>query len=518
MAQRKFLTRDYPIAIHPALLFRDFDMLPSERLSRCFDERLSRRDLLRIGALAPLGISTANIARANPHADIANGAGFGKADRCILIYLWGSPSQLETFDPKPDAPLEVRGEFQSIDTAIAGVRIGEILPRISRILDRVTILRSLSHEYPIHGTAFALSAVPTTDLNLEGNLRDPRHWPYIGSVVEYLAERNDPTPSLVPQNFGLPFPIGSRRRAKPGALGGFLGSAYDTIWSEFAALGTRELLRDAGAPDVLPKMVADPFVGIRPTDRLETIEADQAVSVERLSGRSSLLDQLERSNPSLERQKPRTSFDRYRSLARSMLMTGKLRDALDVQQEPSIIRDRYGMTLFGQSCLAARRLLEAGGKFVTVCWDEYGLVNTGWDTHIHMRSRLKDELGPGFDNAFASLIEDLSDRGMLDSTAIAVISEHGRTPFIQNVSEGGRDHWARAYSALFAGGPFAKGRVVGRTDPIGGDVVETPFSPKDIIATLFHAMGIDPQSEIQDRFGRPYKIGGNGLVRNEILT
>ena len=175
------------------------------------------------------------------------------------------------------------------------------------------------------------------------------------------------------------------------------------------------------------------------------------------------------------------------------------------------------MTLFGQSCLAARRLLEAGGKFVTVCWDEYGLVNTGWDTHIHMRSRLKDELGPGFDNAFASLIEDLNDRGMLDSTAIAIISENGRTPLIQNVSEGGREHWARAYSALFAGGPFAKGRVVGRTDPIAGDVIDTPFSPKDIIATLFHALGINPQSEIQDRFGRPYTIGGTGLVRTELL-
>ena len=201
-----------------------------------------------------------------------------------------------------------------------------------------------------------------------------------------------------------------------------------------------------------------------------------------------------------------------------MLMTGKLRETLDVQQETPSLRDRYGMTLFGQSCLAARRLLESGGKFVTVCWDEYGLVNTGWDTHIHMRSRLKDELGPGFDNAFASLIEDLNDRGMLDSTAIAVISEHGRTPFIQNVSEGGRDHWARAYSAMFAGGPFARGRVVGRTDPIGGDVIETPVSPKDVIATLFYTLGIDPLSEIHDRFGRPYAIGGNGLVRNELLT
>ncbi len=493
-------------------------MFGSADLIRPFREILSRRDVLRIGAMAPLGISIAGGVHANPGGDVSAGTGFGTADRCILLYLWGSPSQLETFDPKPDAPLEVRGEFQSIDSVIPGVRVGEILPRISRLLDRVTILRSLSHQYPIHGTAFALSGVPATDIPMESNLRDPRHWPYIGSVVEYLADRNDAAPSPVPRNFGLPFPIGSKRRAKPGALGGFLGSAYDTIWSEFVAEGTRELLRDAGAPDVQPKVIRDPFVGIRPTDRLESIATDQTFSVERLNGRSTLLDQLEIASPSLERRNSRTAFDRYRALAHSMLTTGKLREALDVQQESSSMRDRYGMTLFGQSCLAARRLLQAGGKFVTVCWDEYGLVNTGWDTHIHLRSRLKDELGPGFDNAFATLLEDLNDRGMLDSTAIAVISEHGRTPFVQSVSEGGRDHWARAYSALFAGGPFAKGRVVGRTDPIAGEVIETPFSPKDVIATLFHALGINPQSEIQDRFGRPYKIGGTGLVRNELLT
>jgi hypothetical protein len=217
---------------------------------------------------------------ASPIGSESRAPGFGKAERCILLYLWGSPSQLETFDPKPDAPSEVRGEFQSIETSVPGVRVGEILPKIATMMDQVTILRSLSHSYPIHGTAFALSSVPTTDLNLESNLRDPRHWPYIGSIVEYLSERNDSTPSPVPLNFGLPFPIGSKRRAKPGALGGFLGASYDTIWSEFIAEGTREVLRDAGAPDVLPRIIADPFVGIRPTDRLESIATEQTSSID----------------------------------------------------------------------------------------------------------------------------------------------------------------------------------------------------------------------------------------------
>lgn len=478
---------------------------------------LTRRELLQIGAVAPFTLSAAGLAQANPViATPANG--FGAAKRCILLYLWGSPGQQETFDPKPDAPREVRGEFGSIATAVPGVRVGEILPQIAGLLDRVTILRSLSHPYPIHGTAFAFSGVPATDIPMETNLRDPRHWPFIGSVVEYLAELSDPKPCAVPRNFGLPFPIGSKRRAKPGALGGFLGSAYDTIWSEFQALGTREVLRDAGAPDVQPKIVADPYLGILPTDRLESIATDESTSLDRLNGRTSLLDQLEGASSALERRSRRTSFDRHRALARSMLTSGKLREALDIQREPANVRDRYGMTLFGQSCLAARRLLEAGGKFVTVCWDEFGLVNTGWDTHIHMRSRLKEELGPGLDNALASLIHDLEDRGMLESTAIAVMSEHGRTPMVQNVSEGGRDHWSRSYSALFAGGPFAKGRVVGKTDHMAGDVLEMPVSPKDVLATLYYALGIDPQSEIQDRLGRPYAIGGSGLVCNELFA
>jgi uncharacterized protein (DUF1501 family) len=155
---------------------------------------------------------------------------------------------------------------------------------------------------------------------------------------------------------------------------------------------------------------------------------------------------------------------------------------------------------------------------VTVCWDEYGLANTGWDTHVHMRTRLKNELGPGLDNAFATLLEDLDARGMLADTAIVVLSEHGRTPQIQNVEGGGRDHWSRAYSAMFAGAGFAKGSVVGRTDRIGGNVAETPFSPKDVVATIFHLLGIDPAAEIHDRLGRPYPIGGVGRVRSELLA
>jgi hypothetical protein len=487
--------------------------------AKVFCDGLTRRDLLHAGALAPFGLSLAGWSDAAERpAPAVVSRGFGSAKRCILLYLWGSPSQIDTFDPKPDAPAEIRGALGSISSRLPGVRVGEVLPRIGRMLDRVTVLRSLTHPSPIHGTAFAFSAVPTTDLPLESNVRDPRHWPFIGSVVDHLAGRADPTPPAVPRNYWLPFPFGSKRGlSRPGPYGGFLGPASDPVWAQFNAKGTREVKRDSGAPGSPTPIVADPYLGIRPTDRFEVGPIDDTLTLDRLNGRTSLLDQLDAARRALDAQPAEASFDRHRAMARVVLTSGKLRDALDVQREPAKFRERYGMTLFGQACLAARRVLEAGGKFVTVCWDEYGLVNTGWDTHVYQVPRLKDELGPGLDAAFTALLEDLDARGLLADTAIVVMSEHGRTPRVQNVAGGGRDHWSRAYSGMFAGAGFAKGRVVGRTDRIGGDVIETAFSPKDVVATLFHVLGIDPHGEIHDRLGRPYAIGGIGRVREELL-
>jgi hypothetical protein len=437
----------------------------------------------------------------------------------VLLYLWGSPSQLDTFDPKPDAPPEIRGTLGSIPSALPGVRVGEVLPRTARTLDRLTVVRSMTHQSPIHGTAFALTGVPATDLPLEGNVRDPRHWPFVGSVIDHLAGRADPVPPAVPRNYWLPFPFGSRRGpSRPGPYGGFLGPAHDPVWAGFRAQGTREILRDSGDPKTPTKMVADPYAGIRPTDRFEAVAPDDTLTIDRMDGRASLLTQLEAGRRALDAPPAETALDRHRALARAVLTSPRLRDALDVQREPAAVRERYGMTLFGQSCLAARRVLEAGGKFVTVCWDEYGLVNTGWDTHVHQGPRLKDELGPGFDAAFTALLGDLEARGMLADTAVVVLSEHGRTPRVQNVAGGGRDHWARAYSAAFAGAGFARGRVVGRTDRIGGDVTEVPVSPKDVVATLFHVLGVGPTAEIHDRLARPYPASGPGRVRAELLA
>ncbi|MBX3398377.1 MAG: DUF1501 domain-containing protein [Gemmataceae bacterium] len=483
---------------------------------KIFCDGLTRRDLLHVGTLAPLGLTLAHPALASSPDTSKNG--FGSAKRCIFLYLWGSPSQQDTLDPKPDAPKEIRGPLGSIPTKLPGVRVGEIFPRIAAMLDRVTVLRSLTHPFPIHGTSFATTAVPMTDLPLEGNPRDSRQWPFMGSVVDYLAERENPKPTGIPRNYWLPFPFGSKRGpARSGPFGGFLGPAYDPVAAEFRAKGTKVVPRDSGAGEKPTPMIADPYINVLPTDRFESYSLGSELTLDRMGGRSSLLDQLDDARRELD-SSPIQALGRHRELALSVLTSGKLRDALDVQREPEKLRARYGYSLFGQSCLVARRVLEAGGKFVTVCWDEYGLVNTGWDTHVHMESRLKDELGPGLDNAFSALLEDLDARGMLQDTAIVVMSEHGRTPRIQNVTGGGRDHWSRAYSAMFAGAGFAKGRVIGRTDKHGGDVMEKPFSPKDVVATIFHLLGIDPHAEIPDRIGRPYRIGGIGRVREELLV
>ena len=230
------------------------------------------------------------------------------------------------------------------------------------------------------------------------------------------------------------------------------------------------------------------------------------------------MEQLSAARRQLDARGAPADLDHFQQLAFALLTSPRTGPALDVQREPLALRERYGLTLFGQACLVARRLLEADVRFVTVFWDEYGSVNSGWDTHYQHYARLKEQLLPGLDHALAALLEDLEARGLLDSTLVACITEHGRTPALSSVNGGRRDHWSRAYAWLFAGGGFAAGKVVGRTDRLAGDVVETPVSPKDVPATMYHLLGIDPATTIQDRLGRPVAVAGEGRVRPELLA
>jgi hypothetical protein len=381
----------------------------------------------------------------------------------------------------------------------------------------------MSHIYPIHGAAYALTGIPQIELPMELNPRDSRHWPFVGSVIDFLGRKSEggKRRRSVPDNIALPFPFSSQRVGevpRAGPYAAFLGSAHNPLYTDFHGPATRSVVKTLPGQRV---EVRDPYLGITPEGRFElatTTHLPAEITIDRLNRRRSLAEQFDDARRDLERSQAGTSRDRYREMAFSLIGSEKIRAALDIGREPLALRESYGMTLFGQATLAARRLVEAGSRFVTVFWDEYGLAGSAWDTHWDHYPRLKNELLPGLDSALAGLIADFDNRGLLDETLILCLSEHGRTPKIQNVPGGGRDHWSQAYSAIFAGGGIARGRVVGKSDKHAGTVVERPISPKDILATVYHFMGIDPQTTLVDRGGRPLPLVAEGTVVPEMLA
>jgi hypothetical protein len=484
----------------------------------------SRRDFLRAGSLGMFGLGLADYFRlaelqaAPHHAAVPHS--FGRATSCILLYLYGAPSQLELADMKPDAPLEVRGELKPIRSKLPGCDVCELLPNVARIMDRVTVVRSMHHPYPIHGVAYALTGIPQIELNMELNPRDARHWPFVGSVLDYLGHQGKwkKRAGTAPDNIALPFGFSTQRRgevARAGPYAAFLGGAHNPIWTSFQGQATGKAVKTLQGERL---EINEPYVGISSDSRFELTSASAELTLDRLDGRRSLLTQLDEARRAHDRSAAGRDYDRHREMAYRLIGSKRVREALDVRREPQSLRESYGMTLFGQGCLAARRLVEAGSRFVSVFWDEFGLAGSAWDTHEYHYSRMKNELMPGFDRGLFGLIQDLEARGLLDETLVLVMSEHGRTPKLANVRGGGRDHWSQAYTCLFAGGGVARGKVVGRTDKIGGTVTERPVSPKDILATIYHLLGIDPQTMLTDRIGRPLPLVGEGEVVGEMLA
>ncbi len=481
--------------------------------------QLTRRDLLHVGGLGLLGVGLEQFlaSQAAQAAPTESPRTFGRAKSCILIYKYGAPPQHETFDPKPDAPANIQGELKATATKIPGIQIGEGLPKTAAILDRLTVVRSLTHPFPLHGTVYATTGIPDVDTKIESLPRHQRQWPFMGSLVDYLAERQSPGADVeLPRNIVLPWVMGSKNEIPPlaGPYGGMLGMRYDPVYTEFLAEGTKL------APEIgRGKAFKDPLLGILPTDRFQLPGgAAAAGATEKLETRRSLLTQFNDIRRDLDSSPRIGTFRKQQQLAYSILTSGKMQEALDFGREPLPMREAYGMNLFGQSCLAARRLIEAGSKFVTVIWDAYGLNAGSWDTHHNHFGRLKDFLLPVFDQTFSALILDLEQRGLLDETLVLVLSEHGRTPQIDSKPQGaGRHHWSSAYSQVYAGGGMGRGRVIGQTDKIAGDVVDNPISPKDILATAFHLLGIDPETTFPDALGRPLPLTGTGKFRPELV-
>jgi hypothetical protein len=488
---------------------------------------LSRREALRAGGLAFLGLSLPDLLRQEAFSAPQPGqpaAHFGQAKSCILLYLYGAPSQLEFLDLKPDAPSDVRSQFKPTDTSVPGIRICEHLPRTARVMHQATIIRSMSHPYNIHGAAYALTGTPTTDIPMELNPRDSRHWPFFGSVLDYLASRRRLKPATtdnstdsptadrsrrlqpaedVPLSVGLPWKFSSRSEPfrRGGPYGGFLGSGYDPVWAEFHGKTTQP----------------DPYRGIDSDDRFQIGQPGlSAITLDRLDRRRSLLSQLDRAQRRTDIAG--AGFARHQQLALELMTSSKVARALDVDREPRSLRERYGMTLFGQATLAARRLIEHGVRLTTVFWDEFKDANTAWDTHVRQETRLRDELLPGFDLAFSALLWDLEARGMLDTTLVAVLTEHGRTPKLTKTPGGGREHWSGAYSVILAGGGIRRGHVLGATDRIAGFPKDSPVTPKDVLATMYHLMGVDPETHLHDREGRPVPLAPGGKVLTGVLA
>ncbi len=487
-------------------------------------DHLTRRDLLQVGGLSLFGLNLADgLARAADASAPGGLPGFGQARSCILIFPYGSPSSHETFDPKPDAPAEVQGEMGATSSSVPGLFVCDRLPRVARIMDQVTVVRSMTHPYPLHGLAYAVTGIPTYTPALETRAHDPRHWPFIGSVVDYLDNLRD-RPAPLPRNIGLPWLVNSKTdnpAVNAGPFAAFLGAAHDPIWTDFDGPGLHVAPKNTVGQT---KRFHNPFGGTTAEGRFHLASASgegsaEDLSVERLRLRASLLAQFDRQREQLEHSARVADFRAQRRQALDLLTSPRMRTALDIGREPRTLREAYGMNLFGQSCLAARRIVEAGGRFVSVFWDCFGqFANGAWDTHQYHYPRMKNLLLPGLDQALPTLLRDLDERGLLDETLVIWMSEHGRTPrFVPNRPEGGRDHWSRAYSVLLAGGGVPRGKVVGRTTRDGGDVLETPVSPKDILATAFHLLGFDPHTTVPDRLGRPHPLAGQGKVRPELL-
>jgi hypothetical protein len=482
---------------------------------------LTRRDLLTAGSA--LGLTLPAFLRAQGRTPAArpgvmHDKHFGRAKACILLFLYGSPSQLELADQKPNAPVEVRGELGSIKSTLPGCDVCELLPHTSRVMHNVTVVRSVTHKYPIHGVAYATTAIPEIDVAMELSPHDGKHWPFIGSTIPHLEQRKNPASArkAVPDNIALPWPFSSQRTGevqRAGPYPAFLGNQFAPHYAHFQGKATAKITKTLTDKTI---EFDEPYAGTSP-DSYFALGGEPAadLTLDRMNTRKSLLDQLEDARHSRDKI---DTHDPFREMAYSLVGSNAIRNALDIRRESAKTRELYGHFLFGQSCLAARRLVEAGSKFVTCFWDEFGLAGSGWDTHWEHYPRMRTELMPGFDHGFAGLISDLDQRGMLDDTLVMVLSEHGRTPKLNKSKGAGRDHWSQAYSVLLAGGGIARGRVIGKTDSIGGTVADRPVSPKDLLATAYHLLGYDLETTLTDKTNRPVPIVPGGQVLRDVLA
>jgi uncharacterized protein (DUF1501 family) len=443
---------------------------------------LSRRELLRAGGLGALGLSL-------PQLLAAEQAGAGapsKADACIVIYLNGGPSHLDMWDLKPDAPVEIRGEFRPISTSLPGTHLSEHLPKLARFMHRATLVRSMNHSVNNSHAAAVYAALTGHDRGEQGGGAKPTDHPCPGAV---LAKLRPPAVQTLPY-VALPYKTqeGAGGPLQPGFLAGMLGANYDPFW----------VLDDPNAPSF----------------RVRNLSLPEQVSPDRMSQRSQLLASLDHRH-GYRAERTLAVMNDFQRQAFDLLTTSAVQAAFRIDDEPASVRDRYGRNIYGQSVLLARRLIEAGTRVVTMSWAPD--ANATWDTHGSNFTKLKTTLLPQFDAACSSLIAELEARGRLDRTLVAVLGDFGRTPKI-NTNAGGRDHWNACYTILLAGGGIKSGLVHGASDRTGSLPLENPVAPGDILATMYRLLGVDPKKTIYDTLNRPHQLVPQGRVVQELIA
>lgn len=450
----------------------------------------SRREFLRAGGLSLLGLHLPGLLEAQALSPSPRTSSFGRAKACILLFMWGGPAQQETWDLKPDAPEQVRGEFRPIATNVPGIQISEHFPMLARRTDKLAILRSVHHADVNHTTATheLLTGRPVSP---SGRVEDD--WPNYGAVLAHLAGDRALTgmPPLVQMRPTIPPPKGAPRfvESSHGQGGGWMGPAFAPFTID----------QDPSLPDY----------------QVAAFQLPDGVGTGRFDQRKALLSMVDDQARRLEASAQVRAMRAHQARACELVTSRKALEAFDLEREDPRLRDRYGRHPHGQAVLQARRLVEAGVPLVTVFWQNDGLTNVSvyWDTHNRNFIDLKTRLMPPADQAFTALLDDLEAKGLLDEVLVVWTGEFGRTPKVgQSVVGGagagrdGRDHWPHCFSTVLAGAGIKGGVVHGASDRWAARPAKDPVTPADVAATVYHCLGVDPALELRDQFDRPLRL------------
>jgi uncharacterized protein (DUF1501 family) len=469
---------------------------------------VTRRDILRVGGSGFLGLTLGGMlklqsANAATVPSPAAAPGWGRAKSVILIYLQGGPSHLDLWDPKDDVPDNVRSVFKRIPAKTPGMDVTELLPKINDVTNKFTFIRSMAYTpvglfnhtaaiYQIHTGYTADKVSPSGQLEPP----TPKDFPNFGSNIIRLKP---PTTPMLPFVM-LPRPLQESNVVNKSGTAGFLGRAYDPYYL-FPPGDDMDMTK-------LDRIKVDDLT-LRPE-----------VSETRLDRRARLRDMINQGMPEIDKAVAKYDLDKYYDSALSLIMSGKAREAFSLNKESDKMRDRYGRNTFGQSCLLARRLVEAGTRVVEVVWPKVANSdNHSWDVHVGLSGRMKNQAAPMLDSGLSSLIADLDDRGMLDDTLVVALGEFGRSPQRgvstsgNGNSDDGRDHWPYCYTAVLAGAGIKRGFAYGKSDATGSAPLENPTHPIDVVATIYHAVGINPNTIVYNHLNQPRE-----LVKAEPVT